>query len=466
MNDFQYQKLANILGKQIDAGLLSPGSKLPSIRALCTQHNVAKNTVIHALQQLERFGLVQASARRGYYVSPRATETNSPAAPTPSEPKAVNIPTVLHDIMRKSAAFDVLPHQLPIVESTGIKNLHKHLNRAVKQQGHIHSAYYDNPKGNQNLREALSQHYVQLGVGISYDDIVITAGCQQAISLSLQATCCKGDTVLIESPGFYGALQLLEYLELNVIEIPSDPSTGINIDSVSQALKQHNVTACIVTPSFATPSGALMPDANKKRLVELANEHDIALIEDDIYGEVYFSRRPTPLKFYDTKNRVITCSSFSKSLSRDLRIGWVMGARWHDKIIRSKLVNQLSISQTPQVALNTYIRSGDWRRHLQQQRQYLLHQRDQLLETLQQTWDFEYTVTEPVGGLCVWLGLPEHIDTMSCYAVCKKEGIIITPGSLFSTTNNFDNYLRISFNHPVVGARRKAVERIGQLLRA
>ena len=464
MENFQYQKLANTLRSQIETGLLTAGSKLPSIRALCLQHQVAKNTVIHALQRLEQLGYVEARARQGYFVrAPKTPTTTKPVLPL-AHPRPVNIPDVLHDIMRKSAAFDVLPHQAMINTPTGITNLNRHLSRAIKQSGHINSAYYDNPKGNENLREALAQHYIQLGVAVSSEHLCITAGCQQAIALSLQVICNPGDTVVIESPGFYGALQLLEHLGLNVLEVPSDPLTGLDIDLFKAALESHDVTACVVTPSFATPSGALMPEESKKTLVSLAKHYDFAIIEDDIYGEVYFSTRPTPLKFYDDDDRVVLCSSFSKSVSRDLRIGWVMGARWHADIVKSKLVNQLSISQTPQLALNNFIRSGDWRRHLQQQRQRFLHQRDQLMSTIEETWHFPYEVTMPMGGLCCWLTLPKHLDVLHCYHECKDNGITITPGALFTTTQDYNHHIRISFCHPIVGARRKAIERVGDII--
>jgi len=137
------------------------------------------------------------------------------------------------------------------------------------------------------------------------------------------ACCNRNDVVAVESPGFYGVLQLLEQLGLRVIEVPSSIETGMNIDALEEALKRWKVKACIVSPAYATPGGALMPIGAKKRLIELAERHDLAVIDAD----TALNGAPDPLKGMDLNERVILCSSFSKSVSRDLRLGWVSGGR-------------------------------------------------------------------------------------------------------------------------------------------
>ena len=251
---------------------------------------------------------------------------------------------------------------------------------------------------------------------------------------------------------------------MNIIEISASPTTGLDINELKQAIKQWKIQTCIVTPSFATPSGAVMPSENKKELMALANSHDIALIEDDIYGELAFNETISPLKSLDTENRVIHCSSFSKSLSRDLRIGWISAGRWHDDVVRLKLTSQLASCQTQQQGIASFISTGAFRKHLAYFRIKLRHQRDQLINALQQYWPNSIRFTIPEGGLALWVELENNINTAELYEKALAENIIITPGNLFSCASNYTNFIRLSFNHPIVGKRLQAIKKLGKLV--
>lgn len=182
----------------------------------------------------------------------------------------------------------------------------------------------------------------------------ITSGCQHALFLALKACCKAGDLVAVESPCFYGTLQLLEFLQLRVLEIPSTPAKGMQLDLLENALERWSIQACIITPAFATPTGALMPKAQQQRLLELAEQQDFAIIEDDIYRELSFYQRLTPLKAIDTNGRVILCGSLSKTLSRDLRLGWIEAGRWHTQVLQMKLVTQLASSRFMQQGVTEF----------------------------------------------------------------------------------------------------------------
>lgn len=201
--------------------------------------------------------------------------------------------------------------------------------------------------------------------------------------MALMACCQRGDIVAVESPGFYGVLQLLERLGLQVMEIPTSTATGMDMDALEESLERWNIRACVVSPAFTTPGGALMPDAPRRRLMTLAEKYDLAVIEDDIYAESGFSQVPDTLKALDENNRVIHCSSFSKVLSRDLRLGWISGARWHQRILHLKMVTQLASSRYLQQGVASYIEEGELSAHLRRQRKLQREQRDRLLASLQ-----------------------------------------------------------------------------------
>jgi DNA-binding transcriptional MocR family regulator len=317
--------------------------------------------------------------------------------------------------------------------------------------------YYDEPSGDSDLREQLAQRYRRYGCERNADDFCITAGCQQSLFLALMASCQRGDIVAVESPGFYGVLQLLEQLGLQVVEIPSSSITGLDADALERALQQWNIRACVVTPAYATPTGATLPVSTRKKLLLLAEQYDLALIEDDIYCELGFLGRPDPLKAADKTGRVILCSSFSKSLSRDVRIGWIDAGRWHNQVKRLKLVTLLANSRFVQQGLTSFLKDGGYDAHLRRQREQLRLQRDQLVRFLDENWAADIRFSVPEGGLAIWLQFPEGVDTLSAYGTALSKGVVITPGSLFSSTDHYRNYLRLSFLHPLTAARQNAL---------
>lgn len=467
--EYRYQTLEKWLLKGLQEQRWLPGERLPSVRSLCQQQQVSKATVLHAYQRLEALGLIESRPKAGYFVLKPAAETCTPRTTgTMLPPRPVSLSDVFADIMRRSAAFDILPDLKAGEPAPGITALNRCLGRALRSQRGDRSQYYDQPAGDEGLREQLTLLYHRRGYHCDPDNFIITSGCQNAMFLGLMACCQRGDIVAVESPGFYGILQLLEQLELKVIEIPSSPVTGMDMAALEDALKQWPIRACVVTPAYATPSGSLMPENTRQQLLNLAENYDLAIIEDDIYADIGFVRQPDPLKAMDQSNRVILCSSFSKSLSRDIRLGWIDGGRWHARIVRLKLVTQLASSRYLQQGVTEFIRDGGYRSHLKRQRLELRQNRDQLIQLIQKQWPASLSkttrVSQPNGGLAVWLELDHSKDTVACYQRALEEGIIITPGSLFSVSGQHSHCLRLSFAHHWDEKRTQALKKLGQVL--
>lgn len=466
MQQYRYQQLAKTLKQRISNGDWQAGKRVPSVRTLCQQQQLSKATVLHALHLLEAEGILEARPKSGYFV--KAKQEIAPELPqasiSPPTPLPVNVPSIFRYIMKHSAAFDILPSAGGDNPSAHQIALNRHIGRALRRHPETKSMYYNEPSGDLGLRTQISEHYRQQGLNLSPEQLCITAGCQNALFLALMATCQPGDNVIVESPAFYGVLQLLEQLQLKVIEIPASPQTGLDINAMELALKNWQVTACIVTPAFATPTGATMPQAHRQQLMSLANTHDIAIIEDDIYGDLAFDGRPSPLKKLDEQERVILCSSFSKSLSRDLRIGWIVGSRWHEKVTHLKLVTQLASNQALQEGLTSFLADGHYRRHLHHYRQQLKQQRDQLIQAIRQYWPASTRFTSPAGGLALWLEMDDWLDLQAAYPIALKQGIILTPGPLFSASGEYRHYMRLSFTHPINTAREQALEKLANLL--
>ncbi|MBW4933143.1 aminotransferase-like domain-containing protein [Marinobacter sp. F4206] len=459
----RYQVLEEALKQSIQSGRWHSGERLPSIRVLCQRYGLSKITVQHALQRLEAQGLVEARERSGFFITPSRRQFESPKqASRIDPPQVVSVSQVFQDIMTRSAAFDLLPNPHGAEPPPGITQLNRCIGRALRRQKGSFQ-YYDEPAGDGELRHQLALRSARRGWNADADDFCITSGCQQALFLALMAACQSGDVVAVEAPGFYGVLQLIEQLQLKVVEIPASPQTGMDISALEKTLESWDVKACVVSPSFATPGGAIMPPDARQRLLELADRHELAVIEDDIYAESGWLGVPDTLKAIDTSDRVIHCSSFSKVLSRDLRMGWVSGGRWHSKIRQLKLTSQLASSRFLQEGVAEFITEGGYTAFLRRYRQSLRLQRDQLLELLG-NWPVPLRATTPRGGLTLWVELPEEIDTLRLYSRTLAEGIVITPGSLFSVSGRFGNCLRISYAHPWTADRTAALERLPELI--
>ena len=464
MKSALYKNFANKLKQQIVEERWQIGEKLPSIRQLSREYQLSINTVISGLHLLEANRVIEAIAKVGYFVAtPQWTQNKTKQIKHLIAPLEAKVPHLFHDIMARSAAFDIAPDAEKEKPSSHLISLNRHINRALRSKVQQKSLYYDSPAGSESLRFQIKERYRMTGVNLSIEDYCITSGCQHSLFLALFASCQPGDNVIVESPAFYGVLQLLEQLRLNVIEIPAAAPFGIDIDSFEKTLSRWRVKACVLTPAFSTPMGTSIPLENKKKIIELANQYDLVIIEDDIYGELYFTQRPQPIKALDNEGRVILCSSFSKSLSRDLRLGWISGGRWHNKIMRAKLVSQMANSQAYQQGLTSFIVDGHYKRHLSYYRNTLKQRRDQLTQNIIQFWPKSVRYYIPDGGLSMWIELNNNIDTSAIYLVALKQQIILTPGALFSMNNYFSNFIRLSFVHPLIGKRKLAFNNLAKL---
>jgi DNA-binding transcriptional MocR family regulator len=472
-----YQQLEQQLREDIRSGQLAVGERLPSVRRICQQLQLSKSTVLTAYARLEAEGLIHARPRSGYFVSGQRTELKQPdhSQPVPT-PLEVSADQVLLDIMRKGAAFDLLPSPAHC-SGEGNEPLRRCLARAQRRQGSTEQHYYDDPQGLEELREQLAQRLAQGGGPIGSEELVITHGCQHGLLLALLATTQPGDVVALESPGFYGNFQLLQSLGLRALELPCSPSTGLSPEALELALQHWPVKVLMVSPAYATPTGACMTDEHKQQLLQLARGHNMAIIEDDIYAELHFGmRRPRTLYSYEKEQlqqtgqsvaqagNVILCSSFSKCLSRDLRLGWVAAGRYRDAILQLKLSTAIASSRTLQLGVSEYLQQGGLDRFLRQRRIQLQRQCHQWLEQLAVALPGLQSSSQPTGGLSVWLELEPGLDTLQLYYPALREDVVITPGRLFTSQPRYQSFLRLSFAHPLTPERHAALERLGKLL--
>jgi len=462
-----YEALADELTELMASGVLREGERLPSVRQQQERRGVSPSTVFQAYYLLEGRGLIESRPRSGYYVAVRP----APAAPEPEASRPdpastrVDVSELVFSVLSASRAPDIVPFgsAFPSPLLFPLEKLARSVASSMRKIDPW-STVADLPPGNAELRRQIALRYQLDGVQVPADDIVITNGALEALNLCLQAVARPGDTVLVESPSFYAALQALERLELKAVEVATHPRDGVDLDALAAAIAQHQPKACWLMTSFSNPLGSLMPPAKKQALVELLASHGVPLIEDDVYGELYFgAQRPALSKRYDTQGLVMHCSSFSKCLAPGFRVGWAAAGRFARDVERLKLTTSLAAAMPSQLALAEYLGTGGYERHLRQLRSALSGQQRRMLEAIGEHFPAGTRVTRPEGGYFLWLVMPEQVDALELHRQALAAGISIAPGPMFSAKRAFRNCIRLNYGHLWDERHAAAVATLGRL---
>ncbi len=445
----KFELLARELEQQIAAGVLRPGDRLPSVRQTCASRGVSPSTVFQAYYLLESRGLVRAAPRSGYFVAARAGGVLL-AEPKTSEPKSgsqsVEVNDLVHAILGSARARNIVPFGSAFPSPTlfPLDRLRRALVSSTRRL-QPWNMVEDLPPGNLRLKREIAKRYLLQGMAIATDEIVLTHGAMEALNLCLSAVARPGDAVVVESPTFYVALQALQRLGLRAIEVPTHVREGIDLGRLAQVIELYRPKACWLMTSFQNPLGSLMPEAKKRDLVELLARHDMPLIEDDVYGELYEGQMaPLPAKAFDRRGLVLHCSSFSKCLAPGYRVGWAAPGRLAREVERLKLMTSLSGSVPVQAALAEYLQEGGYDRHLRSLRQSLKAQRDSLFDAVSRHFPEGTRVARPAGGYFVWVELPVGIDAMALHHTALAQHISVAPGPMFSARAEFQHHIRLT----------------------
>jgi DNA-binding transcriptional MocR family regulator len=465
-----YEALADELAGLIEQGVLRAGEKLPSVRQQQERRGVSPSTVFQAYYLLEARGLVEPRARSGYYVLAR--RLLSAPEPLLSQPSSASTPVDVSELVFQVLEASRAPGMVPFgsaFPSPLLFPLDKLARAMTASMRRIDpwSTVADLPPGNAELRRQIALRYQLDGVQVAPEDIVITNGALEALNLCLQAVARPGDTVLVESPSFYAALQALERLELKAVEVATHPRDGIDLDALATALAQHQPSACWLMTSFQNPLGSLMAPDKKQALVAMLAAHGVPLIEDDVYGELYFgAQRPALAKRFDADGGVMHCSSFSKCLAPGFRVGWAAPGRYARQVERLKLTTSLAAAMPSQLALANYLGQGGYERHLRQLRHALAGQQQRMLDAIVAHFPQGTRVTQPAGGYFLWLEMPDRVDALTLQQQALAHGISIAPGPMFSAQRGFRHCIRLNYGHLWDDSHQQAIATLGRLARA
>lgn len=462
-----YLKIAKILEEQILSETLRIGDKLPSVRSLQKMYNVSLNTAKQAYIELESKSLIEPRPKSGYYVS--MTSKRKLALPSKSNPiqsERSNTPENLtHKVYETLRDKSIRQFSLGVPDETllPIAKLNKGIVKVMRTLDGSGTSF-EPVQGSINLRRNIAKWSLVLEGKLTEDDIITTLGTMNAIYLCLNAVTKPGDTIATESPVYFGTLQLAKSMGLNILELPTHPITGVDLDALKKNI--HKINVCCFTCNFNNPLGSLMPDEHKRRLVEMLTFHNIPLIEDDLFGVLHFGdTRPKLCKNFDEAGIVMSCNGISKTLAPGYRVGWIVPGKFKEKIIWQKLVQTVALPSLFQEVIADFMENGRYDHHLRKLRNTLHTNCLKFQRAIEEYFPENTKISQPQGGFFLWLELDKKIDTVELYDFAIKQKISFTPGRLFTEHEQFYNCMRLNYAMHWDDKVERDLKRLGNIVK-
>ena len=461
-----YSRVADRIQELIAAGTLRPGDRIPSVRKLASQMSVSVSTVLEAYRRLEDRGVIEARPQSGHYVRPPLDLPPVPERTVSCRFSAeLSIAETVVRVLDQVGRTDIVPFgcATPAPEFLPTAQLNRILARVVRNDPNVASSY-EAIAGHAALRAQVARRAMEAGCTLTPDDVVVTDGAQEAVLIGLRAVTRPGDTVAIETPTYWGLLETLHALGLRAVEIATDPLEGICPIDLAAAIEREPIAAVVLQPSFGNPLGQNMPAEARRRIVDLLAEHEIPLIEDDVYGELgHEGARPRACKAYDTEGGVLLCSSFSKTLAPGYRIGWIAPGRFVNAARRLKLAHNVATATPLQMAVTAYLESGGFDRHLRRLRRTYRDLVTRFAAAVGEAFPDGTRVSRPTGGHVLWVEMPEGYDALALHERALAAGIGTMPGPAMSASGRFVNCLRVNCAVPWSERTAAAIETLGHL---
>ncbi|MBN2618114.1 MAG: PLP-dependent aminotransferase family protein [Spirochaetales bacterium] len=465
---YKYEKIIKYITDSVETGNLNYGEKIPSLRFMSDKFGCNLSVVMQAYSNLESLGVIYSVEKSGYFISPPGlnpipTLDGEIYSLKKEEAKPLSI---IGNIVEASNDKSIAPLGAGIPDSTilPIKDIQKSISRVLRNTPEVLYGY-SNEAGSFKLRQEISRVLLNRGITAKPDDILITNGCIEALSLAIQAISYPGDTIAIESPIFMGTIQLLKELKRNIITIPTSPDLGIDIDALKKTIEKEDIKGVILTSLYQNPLGYIMPVENRKEISKISRDYSIPIIEDDLYSDCsHLNSLENPIKSFDENGSVIYCSSFSKTVSPGLRIGWVVGGKYHKRCKGYKVSSTLGGNNLLQEALADFLHSNGYYNHVKKLQRNIAKQAAEMKVLLEEFLPKDVAISTPKGGLFYWIELRKDIDVICIYNECLNNKISIVPGQAFSSGERFTNCFRLSFGNPVTPFIVSAIKKLGEII--
>lgn len=462
---FAYERVESHVESLIANGVLAPGEKVPSVREICRVQKVSPSTAVRALGNLEAKSLVCAKPRSGFFVQrPSRLPLPSPSA-APAKPQSPrlseDVARVFNEILAKNTIS--LGAGAPDHTLLPTGEISRCVSRAARQFASDFGRYAMS-EADMTLRREIAVRLARSGCFVSPDEVIITNGCMDAINLALRAVASPGDTILVESPTYFGLLQIIESLGMKAVSVPSTCDEGMDLTVFGRIISRYKVKACVLIPSFSNPNGACLPDRKREALSAIASANGIPIIEDDIYGELAFGEtRPRPIKAFGDPGNVMLCGSLSKTLSPALRVGWVVAGRHAENVRRLRWITSVTTPHVTARAAADYLRSGGYDKHLRGLCKVLRTRISRMSHSIAESFPQGTALSRPEGGYFLWVELPWRINSLALRDLAGQQRISVCPGPIFSVSGEFQNFIRLNCALRIDVKVERAIRTLGKI---
>jgi DNA-binding transcriptional MocR family regulator len=461
-----YLQVADSVAELIAAGSLRAGDRVPSVRRLSGQQKVSVPTVLQAYMVLENRRMIEARPKSGFFVRPRLSESlaepavcrkTSTAPWDDFHPSTPIVRDLVDPRLVPLGGAIPSPDLLPGAKLARIVG-------SLARERTAETISYDPVPGSLTLRREISRRSLDWGCHLSSEEFIVVNGATEGVHLALRAVTKPGDTVLIESPTYYGLVHILNQMGLKAVAVPASAREGLSIEGVERALNRHRIAAITLIPNFNNPLGSVMPEDNRLSLLQLSSKRRIPVIEDDVYGDLqHEGARPRCLKALDKDGLVLLCGSFSKTIAPGYRVGYISPGLFHERIVHLKTAMNWGNATLPALAIAEFLRNGGYDHHLRKIRRTYRDQVQKMREAVAAAFPNPVKISNPRGGFVLWVELPLAVDAMRLFEEARKAGISLAPGPIFSPVGGFSNYIRLSCGFPWSTKIERAIGVLGRL---
>lgn len=463
MKSYKYEVFTKGIEEQIRKGILKAKDRLPSVREIKERYNLSTSSVQSGFESLMIKGLIESHPRSGYFVAEMKegciSEMKTKLAPVVRDEVFMKNMMLTSKQASEATSFNnAVPGDLLIPQKLILRTMQE----VIREKGASLLRYYPS-NGLEPLRKQIAQRMVIYGCTLNPEELIITDGALQALTIALSSATKAGDIVVVDSPCVFSVLEVITNLGLKVIEVPANDHNGFDLKYFQKACAENNVRALVVTPNFHNPTGIMMSDETKKELLRIAETHQVCIIENDIYSDLYFGEgRPSSIKSFDHKGLVMIYSSFSKTLAPGIRLGWLYAGHHYSRAERTKFVLGRTVSPIYQELVLKLLQEKRYERHLRSFRKKLHQQAVQLLDVLREYFPQDSYFLQPQGGYSIWGQMPENMDMQKFYQYCEDHKVLFTPGDTFSLTDQYSHHFRIVFAERITPESIILLEKIGK----
>ncbi|WP_232697705.1 aminotransferase-like domain-containing protein [Brevibacillus daliensis] len=469
-----YRQIAYYMTEKISKGEWPIGYKIPTERALASAFQVNRSTVVTAFQELAAAGLIEGKSGRGTIVVSQPSILSSLDWRSYVDAGLIqpNLPTI-QQINRAEFLPDMI--RLGTGEPSPEWYPHKQMTQILGSlRDHIHSMGYLEPKGLLELRIQISKHLERIGIQTDPSCILIVSGALQALQLIAIGLLKPGATMLIEQPSYLYSLTLLPSAGIHMQGVAID-GEGIFPDDVREKVRSkvrcttntndHETSMLYTIPCFHNPTGAMMSVGRRQELLQVCQQERLALIEDDVYRELWLDEEPPPpMKAMDEKGVVLYVGSMSKTLSPGLRIGWIVAPPTVvERLADLKMQTDYGASTLSQWAVTEWLSSGLYEQHLDEVRKQLRIRREWMLSLLEENFTDLASWNKPAGGFYIWLQLRKPIPLHKLFEEAKQEGLLLNPGNLYDPADGC--HLRLSYAYAGIEEMKQGMGQLALLLK-